>query len=196
MSLHQKFLKIVWFTMLLCGTLSTARAQHLAEVRWQYRLEHFTPAEAPAYDAWIIEPQDAATRVENFGSLMDLLSGEGNSNIEHVYLRNLVRQPETRDAVMKYVEAQPEFKKNPPPAGFGRWEFKNSKTMRRLVEQGILKSPLVVEISEQLAKHGKTVRSVSMEKLFFTKKEGDWSWDAMVWLMIDAPNPGKAGGKK
>lgn len=177
----------------LCGAPADISAQELKELHWDYQLEHHTPAEAPAYDAWSISPPaTGSTKATNLAAVLEGISQENELAISGIFLRELNRQPELQKAVMEYVAAQPEFQKHPPPAGFGRWEFKNSARLRALVEQGILKSPFVADCNAALGKYGKAVKSVSMEKLFFTKKDGQWSWDAMVWLVIDPPPKGNA----
>jgi hypothetical protein len=185
--------------LLFCGAVSTVPAQNLAELRWDYKLEHNTPAEAPAYDAWVISPPaSGSAEAKDLAGVLESISHEKAPAISGIFLRELNRQPELQKAVMEYVTAQPEFQKHPPPTGFGHWEFKNSAKMRALVEQGLLRSPFVTDCNALLAKHGKAIKSVSMEKLFFTKKDGEWGWDAMVWLVIDPPPKAAAkvpGGK-
>jgi hypothetical protein len=136
----------------------------------------------------VIEP---SAKVEEGGrelkKVVEAIAAESNSSIVHIYLKDLIRGREMQEAVMNYVTAQPEFQNHPPPTGFGRWEFKNSEKMRALVGQGILRSPFGEACSAVLAKHGKSVRAVSMEKLFFTRKDGKWGWDAIVWLLVDEP---------
>lgn len=164
------------------------RAQSLVELRWDHKLEHYERAERSAYDAWVITPparESASPR--DLGAVLDAISREPNSSIASIFLGDLVRRPELQAAVMAYVVVQPEFQKRPPPTGFGRWEFKNSTKLQALVEQGLLRSPLVAGCNALLAKQGKAIKSVSMEKLFFTKKDGQWGWDAIVWLRIDPP---------
>lgn len=174
--------------LLLGGMVIPACAQNLAELRWDYQLTHYTPAESPAYDAWTISPPaSGSTQAKDLAGVLESISHEKELAISGIFLRELNRQPELQKAVMDYVAAQPEFQKHPPPAGFGRWEFKNSAKLRALVEQGILKSPFVADCNAALGKYGKAVKSASMEKLFFTKKDGQWGWDAMVWLVIDPP---------
>ena len=175
--------------VLFCCAAPAVFAQNLAELRWVHQLVHYTPAEAPAYDQWVIVPP--APRSENaqdFAAVVEAISHETNTSIAHIYLAELIRRPELQAAVMEYVTAQPEFQKHPPPTGFGRWEFKNSGRMRALVEQGLLRSPFVRDCNAVLGKHGKAVTSVSMEKLFFTRKNSQWGWDAIVWLRVD-PQP-------
>ena len=171
-----------------CGTAANLSAQELKDLRWDYKLEHYTPAEAPAYDAWTISPPaSGSTQAKDLAAVLESISHEKDLAISGIFLRELNRQPELQKAVMDFVAAQPEFQKHPPPTGFGRWEFKNSAKLRALVEEGILKSPFVADCNAALAKYGKAVKSASMEKLFFTKKDGQWGWDAMVWLVIDPP---------
>jgi len=182
----------VFFALLFCSVLSTVRAQSVAELRWDHRLEHYTRAEASAYDAWVIAPPvRESTDPQELGAILEAISHQPNTSIAHIFLGDLIRRPGFQAAVMDYVSAQPEFQKHPPPTGFGRWEFKNSAKLRVLVEQGLLRSPFVADCNALLVKHGKAVKSVSMEKLFFTKQDGKWGWDAIVWLMIDPPPNGK-----
>lgn len=188
-----------FLALLLCGTPFLARAQNLSELRWDHKREHYTPAEAPAYNTWVITPPAReSTNPQELGLVLEDISHDANPSIAHIFLGDLIRRPGLQTAVMDYVAAQPEFQKNPPPTGFGRWEFKNSAKLRELVEQGLLRSPFVANCNALLAKYGKAVKSVSMEKLFFTKKDDQWAWDAIVWLKIDPPpkDAGKTGGKK
>lgn len=181
--------------LLLCGGGAPVWGQKLEELRWLHKLTHYTPAEAPAYDAWVIVPSAGeAEGGQDLEKVVDAIAGETKSAIAHIYLHDLIRRSELQEAVMSYVAAQPEFQKHPPPAGFGRWEFKNADRMRMLVSQGILQSPFGQACTAVLAKHGKSVRKASMEKLFFTKKDGKWAWDAIVWLLVDEPP--KSDGKK
>jgi hypothetical protein len=174
--------------LLLSGVVPAVRAQNLSELRWDHHLEHYQRADASAYDAWVITPPARESRnPENFEAITEVISKESHQSIAHIFLGELVRRPELQSAVMTYVAAQPEFQQHPPPAGFGRWEFKNSAKLRALVEQGILRSPFVADCNAVLNKHGKAVKAVLMEKLFFTKKDGQWGWDAIVWLKIDPP---------
>ncbi|MDR3404462.1 MAG: hypothetical protein P4L99_18320 [Chthoniobacter sp.] len=172
--------------LLVGGAGSTLLAQNLAELRWDHRLEHYPRAEASAYDAWTITPPaHGSENPQEFGTIVEAIGHEANTSIAHIFLGDLVRQPELQKAVIEYVTAQPEFQKHAPPTGFGRWEFKNSDKLRALVAEGLMKSPFVADCNAALAKQGKAVKSVSMEKLFFTKKDGQWGWDAIVWLLVD-----------
>jgi len=177
-----------FLALLLCGTPFVVRGQSLAELRWDHKLEHYTPAEGAAYNAWVITPpaRESASP-QDLGTVLEVISHDANPSIAHLFLGDLIRRPGLQTAVMDYVSAQPEFQKHPPPTGFGRWEFKNSAKLRALVEQGLLRSPFVADGNALLAKQGKAVISVSMEKLFFTKQDGKWGWDAIVWLRIDPP---------
>lgn len=173
---------------LLALALAPAFAQDFSTLRWNHELEHFTHAEGSAYDAWIITPPAAGgAKPHDFATIVDSIFQEPQTRIAHIFLGDLVRRPEFQKPVMDYVAAQPEFRQHPPPVGFGRWEFKNSKKMRYLVEQGLLRSPFATSCNVVLGPHGKMVGAVSMEKLFFTKKDGQWAWDAMVYLIIDPP---------
>ena len=191
-----------WSPIALCslavaafyGASEDICAQELTDLRWDHELVHYTPAEFPAYDKWVITlPSTKSEHPLDLAAIVDAISHEGNTSIAHIYLADLIRKPEMQKAVMDYVSAQPEFQKHPPPTGFGRWEFKNAAKMRDLVGQGLLRSPFVADCNAVLGKHGKAVKSVSMEKLFFTKKDGVWGWDAIVWLKIDPP-PKTSGG--
>ncbi len=172
--------------LLLGGAGPALFAQNLAELRWDHQLVHYTRAEASAYDAWTITPPaHGSEHPQDFGTIVEAIGHEANSSIAHIFLGELVRRPELQKAVVAYVTAQPEFQKHPPPTGFGRWEFRNSDQLRALVAKGLMRSPFVADCNAALGRQGKAVKSVSMEKLFFTKKDGQWGWDAMVWLMVD-----------
>ncbi|MEP6670924.1 MAG: hypothetical protein ABJF10_17325 [Chthoniobacter sp.] len=171
---------------LLWATVLPVSAEDLAELRWGRKLAHYTPADLPAFDAWVItSPALGTGEGQNLTTVLDAIAHEPTPTIEHFYLADLIQRPDLQKAVMDFVMAQREFQKRPPPTGFGRWEFRNSDQMRALVAQGIMKSPFVAECDQRLAKYGKSIRSVSMEKLFFTKKDGQWGWNASVWLMVD-----------
>jgi hypothetical protein len=177
---------------LFCFAVAAASGQDLATLKWGYSLVHYPPMDhKPAFDAWVINGKSSKDdqKVDTLAGLLTDIAHQQNTSVAHFYLgRDLVLQPPLQKAVMDYVSAQPEFQKHPPPAGVGRWEFKNGGKMRALIGEGLMHSPFVAECNVLLGKYGKSVRSVSMEKLFFTKKDDQWGWDAMVWLMID-PSP-------
>jgi hypothetical protein len=192
-------LVIVVLTTLANGA---ARAQDLETLQWVYELAHYTPADADAYNVWIIGATPLHReneKVDTLAHLLEDISHQSNTRIAHVYLGGISnQQPKLQQSVMDYVAASREFQKHPPPIGFGRWEYKNSEKMRALVAEGVMKSPFVAEWNALLGKYGKSVRSASMEKLFFIKDEGRWGWNAAVWLMIDPPEkqPAKTPSKK
>jgi hypothetical protein len=185
---------LMWCALGWIGAGSAIRAEDFAELRWDYQLVHYTPAEGPVFDAWVISPPTVKGESESLAVLLDDISRQPNSRIAHIYLSKVMLRPDLQEAVMKFMTGQPEFQKHPPPTGFGRWEFKNSDRMRVLVAKALMGSPFVADCNALLGKQGKSVRSVSIEKLFFTKEEGKWGWNASVWLMVD-PLPKPAVGR-
>jgi len=181
------------------GAGSALYGQNLAELRWDHQLEHYTRAEASAYDAWTITPPTRGSeKPQDLETIVEGIARQPNSSIAYIFLGELVRRPELQKAVVEYVTVQRELQKHAPPTGFGRWEFKNSDKLRALVVEGLMHSPFVADCNAALGKQGKAVKSVSMEKLFFTMKDGRWGWDAIVWLVVDPPpqDAPKKTGKK
>jgi hypothetical protein len=175
--------------VLLCAGGPASSAQELAKLLWDHKLVHYTPAEAPAYDAWIITPPAGGSPDPRaLAAVLDDIFQRENTVISHIYLAALIRGPELQADVIAYVLAHPEFQKQPPPKGFSRWAFRDNAKMRALIEQGMLHARFVADCNSALAKHGRAVQWVSMEKLFFTKKDGQWGWDAITWLMLE-PRP-------
>ena len=173
--------------LLFCAAGSTLFGQNLAELRWDHKLEHFPRAEASAYDAWTISPPTRGSEnPQDFGTIVEGIAHEANTSISYIFLGDLVQRPELQKAVIEYVTAQPEYQKHPPPRK-GRWEFMKSGKLGVLVKEGLMHSPLVADCNAVLGKYDKVVGSVSMEEIFFTKKDGQWGWGAAAWLSIDAP---------
>jgi len=169
------------FALLLCVVGSTALAQDLATIRWDYELAHYPDGMAP--DAWVIsQPARDSVTAKDLAAVLDTISRDPNSSIAHFYLPDPAQLPETQESVMEYVSAQPEFQKHPPP-GSGRWKF-NSAKMRALIAKGMMNSRFVADCNVLLGKYGKSIRDVGMEELFFTKTDGRWIWHAMMWLTV------------
>jgi hypothetical protein len=190
-------MKSLRFLALACGALlggggEIGHAQELATLRWDHQLDHYTPAEAPAYDAWIITPSEPKSEdPRDFGAVLDDIFHRENPRLSHIYLRGLTGDPDLQDDVMSYILARPDFQAHPSPKGFNRWAFQDNTRMRALVEQGVLHSRFVADCNALLARYGREVEWVSMEELFFVKKEGRLIWDAGMWLILE---PRRAAG--
>jgi len=157
---------------------------HTEDVQWTAQVVHRDSSKTEVYDGWVISPaSDWAGESRGFRETVEAIySQDTKPHIKHVYLGTLFHRDDIQAEVIGYLQKQKSFRDSPPP--FGKWTFKGSGEMQKLVSEALLQSKFVASLNKVLSQHKQRISSVSMEKLCFTKEHDKIIWHGIVWLLV------------
>lgn len=179
-----KFYSVAIICSIVVGFL--ALPSFADEALWTADLVHY----GSDGDKWVIEPAVESTKAQRLAAVLQTIHSKGQEvQFKHIALNTLYSRADLQSDVIGYLEKQELFQTSPPPVGKGRWDFKNSGEIQKLVKNALLETQFVTLLNKELAAYGWKISSVSMEKLYFTKEDGKLKWHAIVWM-----NLAKVGG--